>query len=61
MLSLQYSLQFQFFCSHAGIQCKVDIQERIKDKIVLTPNSVIPKTELSCKLFLLTKWQETKI
>lgn len=44
-----------------GVQCKVDIQERIKDKIVLTPNSVIPKIEQSRKLFLITKWQETKI
>ena len=43
------------------MQCKVDIQERIKDKIVLTPNRVVPKIELSCKLFLIRKWQETKI
>ena len=38
-----------------------NIQERIKDKIVLNPNSIIPKIEQSRKLFLITKWRETNI
>ena len=64
-ISQRVCCHYSIFCSVnfllTGIQCKLDIQERIKDKIVLNPNSIIPKIEQSRKSFLITKWRETNI